>query len=337
MRTYWGVLTILVVFACQEDPQVLNTTKLGDTMDHVGPYWVTAVVSAPTRLDEVRLIYSARIDLSNVSNSVEMKMEEVRTGVYQGAIPGQGHFTHISYHVQVSGGDAVISDPPGALLSEDEWYSFWVLGAKCKSEMDCGPGENCDGSGVCVISEAPCERDADCGKGFRCGADALCHQEFRSCVLDEGCLIGEVCDLLVNQCMPRPRCDESFSCPSDFKCIDDVCRRSCVGESDCGPGEVCVPLRKYCSKPVPCSDEEPCDEGLVCDAVSELCRPQGADLCAPCTRDLECGGPTDFCLIVGGTRNCGQDCSDNECPEGYICEDIASPPQCLPSSGACEF
>lgn len=341
MRRFFLILSVSF-FACGSEPRISNTTQLGNTYDQEGPYIVRTVLAGKDNADNVRLFYGVtqgEIQTETV-NVTELEMEEISQGVYQGEIAGQPAFSRILYYVDIKNGNSWDSDPQNAKESYDNWFGFWVLGSPCESEIDCGPAEICEPSGQCRILEGGCSSEINCGKGFRCGADGECHLMTRFCTLDKGCLSGEVCNIGLQQCMPRPRCDEDFTCPLDFVCIvlnaeERICRRFCAGDLNCGPGETCNVAQGYCEEISSCSSSSECQNGLVCDSLLKLCRPQGAGLCATCTKDGECGGPMDFCLVVGSQQVCGQDCSNKQCPQGYSCSEATSPPQCIPSDGTC--
>jgi len=74
---------------------------------------------------------------------VSVAMEEVRQGIFEGRIPGQPPFTTVKYFVMAVDGDSTVTDPARALETNDR-FSFQVLGTKCVTDMDCGPGELCD-------------------------------------------------------------------------------------------------------------------------------------------------------------------------------------------------
>jgi hypothetical protein len=135
--------------------------------------------------------------------------------------------------------------------------------------------------------------------------------------------------------MPRPLCGGGMECPLDFTCDVElqICRRSCMGDPDCGPGEACE--SGVCSGAQPCTAPEECPSGLTCEPVLGFCRPAGGGLCAECQRDADCGGPSDFCLVLPDGRFCGRSCADEPCPEGYSCVSAVEPPQCVPEDETC--
>lgn len=61
------------------------------------------------------------------------------------------------------------------------------------------------------------------------------------------------------------------------------------------------------------------------------------NLCRPCTKPADCGGPNDICVRMQEGNRCGQDCSQGGCcPDGYRCTDVGSGIQmCLPEAGKC--
>jgi hypothetical protein len=317
-----------LISACAVDSEISYISTIGDTFDREGPYTISVMVTEPRRV-EVSLNYR-----TGGADSV-IPMGKVEDGIFQAAIPGQPAFTLIEYQVELKDGDRVTFLPEQG----KSWHSFWVLGTDCANDFECGSGESCDASGRCRAVSGTCKVDADCGNNLRCGPDGSCRIQARSCSLDAGCLAGEVCDAQLKECIPRPRCLTGESCPLDYTCRAEWCWRSCAGDADCGPGETCATESggSYCKAMDPCGGEAdpPCATGLVCDPLIKLCRFQGAALCAPCNEDQFCGGPSDFCMVIGKTQACGQDCSVEDCPTDYTCSQDTSPPQCQPSSGSC--
>ncbi len=71
----------------------------------------------------------------------------------------------------------------------------------------------------------------------------------------------------------------------------------------------------------------------------------GGGLCAPCTADIQCGGPNDACVVLGGgQQRCLVDCQDDPdgCPEGTSCSvgplvgvSGTTRRQCVPLAGRC--
>jgi len=324
------ILVLPVQIGCDGETVIHGTTKLADTQDRLGPYAVVTDVSDPDGVDSVSLLYRA-----GSTDLVELAMDEVSGGVYEAAIPGQPPFTSVEYFVVASDAGTDVTDPPGALDSTANRYRFSVLSSKCSADIDCGPGEFCDTSSLCRQHVGACTTDAECGKGMRCWTDGACRLAARACLLDESCLVGEVCDAILKECAPRPICDELLTCPLDYSCDekDQVCRRSCMGTADCGPGESCK--AGVCSGAKSCVKAGDCGAQLICDTVGGYCRPEGAGLCAVCVIDADCGGPTDFCLLLSDGQFCGKDCSAAVCPGGYSCSDSTVPPQCVPDLGVC--
>jgi hypothetical protein len=330
-RLLWSLLPLLPLAAgCNAAPLVRGTTIIGDTADRVGPYPVLTEVDDADGGDKVTLHV-----LPGSAGEAALTMEELRRGVFRGLIPGQPPSTRVCYFVQVEDGDVLVLDPPDA--REGGALCFNVLASSCLQDLDCGPGEQCDASHVCRQQLGACTIDADCGKGFRCGPLQTCLLAVRGCRLDEGCLLGEVCDQLLAECVPRPRCGADQSCPLELGCDQaaGLCWRSCLGDADCGPGERCQSGR--CSGAQACSSATSCPSGLTCDPVLAICRPEGAGLCAPCDRDADCGGPTDFCLLLGAGSFCGRECLTRACPADYSCNQALDPPQCVPTAGACKL
>jgi hypothetical protein len=324
----WVALSLLLV-ACDAAPVIRGTSVLGDTTDRVGPYHVLTEVTDADGLGSVWLHY-----LPSDTTTGHVQMSAIGAGVYEGTIPGQPAFTLVRYYVEVLDRGHSVTDPPVGGGSA-ALYSFWVVGSSCAVDVECGPGELCDESGRCRQRAGTCQTDAQCGKSFRCGPSGSCRIAVRPCVLDETCLTGEVCDKILGECVVRPSCADDRVCPLDFSCdkASVLCLRACMGAADCGPGERCT--SSVCAGATTCATSAACLTGLVCDPLLKICRPEGAGLCASCTLDSECGGPTDFCLLTPTGQFCGRDCSSKACPDGYSCSATTSPSQCVPTTGTC--
>lgn len=318
-----ALLGAALLAACGGDPSVISATALGDTLDTLGPYRVRVLLGNPERAEGVRLYWQVE-----GAEPVRVGMKELRDGVFEGHIPGAAPFTRIQYWLEITGGEAALLYPRPPLAP----FAFWVLGAPCADETDCGAGQRCDDSAVCRDAGGSCELDVDCGKAFGC-VEGSCAPLIRSCTFDQGCLLGEVCSPLLEQCQVRPSCVAPDVCPLDFVCREGTCRRACAGEADCYPTEACI--GGECGTPDPCEDDAQCAPPLVCDPAVGLCRQRGAALCSPCASDADCGGPNDHCLMLEDALRCGRDCSLDPCGEGYRCDTTRALAQCVPLSGHC--
>jgi hypothetical protein len=88
----------------------------------------------------------------------------------------------------------------------------------------------------------------------------------------------------------------------------------------------------------------PSPPGAFTIAVTNPGMQAGAALCAPCTHDVQCAGPSGACLTIGMGSFCSRGCGDAlaACPTGYTCStgntvsvDGAQARACLPASGLC--
>jgi len=68
-------------------------------------------------------------------------------------------------------------------------------------------------------------------------------------------------------------------------------------------------------------------------------------LCSPCAKTDDCQ-PGSVCILPGGVSDagadagppgfCGQSCTTNpDCPQGYVCAQLGTLRQCLPTGGRC--
>jgi len=120
-------------------------------------------------------------------------------------------------------------------------------------------------------------------------------------------------------------------CSSNDECLSGLCL---VGPD----GGLCTDT---------CVDD--CPAGWTCAGTDIfggdmifVCFPTDFDKCKPCAAHTECGTANDYCVQVGEEgKFCALDCSALECPEGYVCKEIALPDlsdpvkQCVPATGSC--
>ncbi len=114
-------------------------------------------------------------------------------------------------------------------------------------------------------------------------------------------------------------CSGSTDCISD-RCISfgesGVCTKECLGDN--------------------------CPEGWKCRGVANtgvdllfLCAPNDDRLCKPCATSDDC--PSGACIELDGVAVCAKNCLDNDCPEGYTCQEVpeSNQKQCLPKTQSC--
>jgi hypothetical protein len=114
-----------------------------------------------------------------------------------------------------------------------------------------------------------------------------------------------------------------------------------VAERDLGGDPDLVEPQAFCGDGETTGDEE-CDDGNERDddACTNDCRLNPAALCATCSTDADCGRPVDLCLELNDGSFCGRDCTAQECPTGWVCDELlddgeAVARQCVPPSGSC--
>ncbi len=128
-----------------------------------------------------------------------------------------------------------------------------------------------------AATEIPCTDTRDCPGGLVC-VDALC-QPPGSCDGDEDCCPGAEC--VGGACFDRePECTADPDClDATLRCLDGQCARRTCGE--CSEGARCV--AGHCHRDPPCRGA--CDEGQVCYAHLDECRPApagcGGQSCEP--------------------------------------------------------
>ena len=152
----------------------------------------------------------------------------------------------------------------------------------------------------------PCQDSVDCG-----GENDLC------LTIDVDGTVVAFCGL---DCST-----DSSVCPSGFDCsvvgagisqctpASGTCEDECLGV-ECGADQLCDPATGNCL-----------DHLELCDLGCEL--------------DLQCGAPGDRCVNIeaSGETICAKDCTADAtvCPANYICADVGTSHQCVPSTLTC--
>lgn len=243
----------------------------------------------------------------------------------------------------------------------DICYDLGTYRACVPEPVPCGPGRACETDWDCVENKClpkTCPRIA-------CAADKVCRAgscEDLNCCKGDKCPTGKSCNHQSGVCMEvtitTPFCGKCLSgnrCASKSqRCIeltskdDKLCARECTASKTCGDSLMeCKPFkdkRWFCVPKSGTCDRNRCDgvtckPGQLCLPATKACITLNKNICAPCTNDIECGGPTDRCLIPDGKSSgfCGRDCSGcATCPNGYACKDQAGGKQCVPADGACK-
>jgi hypothetical protein len=220
----------------------------------------------------------------------------------------------------------------------------------CKTEADCGPGEQCT-KAQCepkpvAILPSLCKK---CASNTDCDANSLCVDYLdgkycaQPCAYDNFCPTGYSCKLLSGKfyCISASgecKCQNDTNCHTGFVCTEEVCQRPGGGKY----GDVCAQLRPcatdykcietedghYCFKPClgiypagtpgsPCKENGSCENGANCYTIyanNTLCL-------RTCRSNADCvtGG---ICRNLGSASFCS--CvNDSECKDGYTCNSDA--------------
>ena len=180
----------------------------------------------------------------------------------------------------------------------------------------------CEANGIC-----------ECTSNAECGDDSICYNGWCKVIAQESDAVTNLDGSFVDVT------GDLFIEPGTFKA-------PCKGDDDCFSG-VCLEVTSGVSV---CSEEciDDCPEDWECRGVSQggslvsfLCFPPLDRLCQPCMTDVGCTGNTNLCLDIGGQLNCGRDCSNLACPNGYDCVSATSIDglmglQCVPANGHCQ-
>jgi len=173
---------------------------------------------------------------------------------------------------------------------------------------ECTSNAECPGGGICV--------NGWCAGGTRRGGDAVGG--------DGAAGPDAVSDLAAQLGAFGAPCAADDECDSGV-CMEvapglSVCTRTCITE--CPPGWDCRGISER-------------------DKLVFYCLPRLDRLCLPCLNDVSCTGAQNLCVDVGGVPSCGRGCDEDDCPEGYGCQEVVSVEgtagkQCLPENGFCQ-
>lgn len=232
--------------------------------------------------------------------------------------------------------------------------------------IDEGPESDADGdqftwcgSGVAALADCddtdPGVHPADPARGISAptevcdGRDNQCDGDYDA-IEASGCSGAQRCSRTEARCVD-PLCTyPEFQCPTDFQCVEGVCRAGSCVTSGCPPTEVCDPVTRACVEPAAlgasCATDAECETqrcypirealGITVGAASGVTRVCGR----ACCDDRDC--PADFACWASGTgaRSCvarsllaagsqgAPEASERACSDAVACE----PMQCLPTT-----
>ncbi len=210
--------------------------------------------------------------------------------------------------------------------------SFLFVAMACSNAPAPEPQDiACQGKGCACIFAQDCPEGMQCVNGACTVDDPFAFEGSDTFVADGSDSQGRTPDDLVTTEDQHQVVDQPFGagCTDNGQCLSGWCLDS--------------PDGGYCTQV--CA--EGCPAGWTCKTIAqtspdyiEVCVLDKARLCLPCETDLHCGDAGDLCLDIGGGRFCGRDCTQNPCPEGYSCQDLALDgsqyKQCLPLNNACD-
>lgn len=185
-----------------------------------------------------------------------------------------------------------------------------AAGEECKIVTQCGGATRCHGN---TCEPKLCADNTDCPDGFTCGVDGMCTMtQMMACTEDDDCTAANtVC--VGGMCVAAIECEDSTDCPSDQRCIEDVCNDPCTMNSDCGSAiYACdVPSGECIQR---CNNDGVCPMGTICESF--LC------VAAECAMDADCTGT--------GTIECqGEENGHGRCVEIIACN---APGGCPPGT-----
>ncbi len=240
-------------------------------------------------------------------------------------------------------------DCPADQFCNDGMVCAAGTGDECAMDSDCGPGmacdtmvtgcglmrgcrnacipRACDGAGQCdslvcvdgACAESPMCDAGVCPDGLVCDGDSrLCVEPVaEACTVDTDCMTaGDIC--VGGFCQAPQDCTFSSDCPTDQRCVQEVCRDPCTMDEQCGNPMAfqCDTLTGECNQR--CFDDLVCPSGFICEgpAMNQLCVP------AECAMDSDCTGNNERCE--------GADMGHGRCIEVQMC-DVNVPDDCQPN------
>ena len=176
--------------------------------------------------------------------------------------------------------------------------------------------------GICLPPGNQQEGEQCDGRGLRCENGFECIQEGRQ----------RVCTI---PCEPYGECPQGRACTpylGRWSCQSTTEGQQegefCSGEQRCAGGLYCFASTQQCVRPCDPNVASSCD-GEVCFSLTGLgiCSPGEGRLGDPCEDELDC---VSFqCVSFDNQMQCTRECTDDPCPDGWICEG-RSPSRCIP-------
>jgi hypothetical protein len=222
----------------------------------------------------------------------------------------------------------------------------------------CAANSEC-GAWVCVAGQ--CAEPVSCATA-PCPEGLVCNPTTKACepaggtacTTDMDCAGNGVC--YRGECGAELACASSTDCPSDLRCIGDLCRDPCTQASDC-PGNMVqvtcdVPSGECLSR---CLGDDTCEPDQICE--DNICRPAECDADADCNLaamevcvGAELGrGRCEVQAACQDRSGCAraEDCvggrcvplpacrQDRECVGAAYCEDRVCQPAAACAQGPC--
>jgi hypothetical protein len=115
----------------------------------------------------------------------------------------------------------------------------------CSGSDVCVPDvEYCAASGCCLpVDGNACCADVDCASGLVCD-DHVCVTAPEDAGTDDGTTDGGS----DGPPPPPPQCRSNAECPTNYLCIDAVCKLPCTTDAECGLGD-CHCVAGFCTSP----------------------------------------------------------------------------------------
>lgn len=160
----------------------------------------------------------------------------------------------------------------------------------------------CEG-GECVTPSIECYNDGDCNDGNVC--------------TDDVCLNPGTQQSSCQHTNNNNACNDGNACTTSDTCSNGACvggaPLDCDDDNEC-TDDSCNPATGCINTP----NTDPCDDGLFC-TINDLC---SGGTCGGTARDCSdfVGCTDDTCDETNDV--CGNTANDNNCPEGYYCDQI---------------
>lgn len=116
----WYIDDVEILLLQNKSPIIMETTRLANTSDVTGPYWVTSTIIDGSSIASASLFFS----VDSAKTFSEISMKSINENHYQGEIPGQPYGTFVNYYIKAGDQSSNITTDPSS--APFRTYSFLV-------------------------------------------------------------------------------------------------------------------------------------------------------------------------------------------------------------------